>query len=54
MFFLTSKWVYESTEILPQKKRVCKLFLKVSGNGVIFVRFRADYYVFQAFQRFDR
>ena len=26
MFFPTSKWVYESTEIIPHKKKDCKPF----------------------------
>ena len=53
MFFLTSKWVYESTEIIPHEKKDCKLFLHFSENMAIFDCFRPYILIFQALYGFS-
>ena len=49
MFFLTSKWVYESTEIIPHKKKDCKPFQRFLRKIRRFAFLNPYILVFQAF-----
>ena len=49
-FFLASKWVYESTEMIPHKKKESKPFRHFLRKARKFARFEPYILDFQAFQ----
>ena len=54
MFFLTSKWVYESTGIIPHKKKDCKPFQRFLRKIRRFAFLYPYILIFQAFFGFFR